>query len=99
MGMLSLDRIIVPQRGQWERGRTMDSWRGRREMQTLRQLPKAKPKTAAKMALSNAITQLMLRKKSDKKSIGLPVELCQHTGKRRGHRCKVGLCPLKRTQL
>jgi hypothetical protein len=51
------------------------------------------------MALSNAITQLMLRKKSDKKSIGLPVELCQHTGKRRGHRCKVGLCPLKRTQL
>jgi hypothetical protein len=47
--MLSLERIIAPQRGQCERGWTMDSWRGRREMQTLRKLPKARPKTAAKM--------------------------------------------------
>jgi hypothetical protein len=49
--MLSLERIIAPQRGQCERGWTMDSWRGRREMQTLRKLPKARPKTAAKMEM------------------------------------------------
>jgi hypothetical protein len=48
--MLSPERIIAPQRGQWERGRTMDSWRGRREMHTLRKLPKASPKTAAERA-------------------------------------------------
>jgi hypothetical protein len=49
--------------------------------------------------VSRAITRLILRKKSDKKSAGLRVELCQHTGKRQDDRCKVGLCPLKRTQL
>jgi hypothetical protein len=99
MGMLSLERIIAPQRGQWERGRTIDSWRGRREMQTFRKLPNAKPKTEAQIPVSRAITRLILRKKSDKKSAGLRVELCQHTGKRQDDRCKVGLCPLKRTQL
>jgi len=44
--------MLAPQRGQRERGRMIDSWRGRREMQTLRKLPNARPKRTAKMATS-----------------------------------------------
>ena len=50
--MLSREPIATVQRGQRERGRMMDSWRGRREMQTLRKLPNARPKRTAKMATS-----------------------------------------------
>jgi hypothetical protein len=37
----------------------MDSWRGRREMQTLRKLPKARPKSTAKMATSRFVERLL----------------------------------------
>lgn len=47
--MLSPAPMGAAQRGQRERGRMMDSWRGRREMQTLRKLPKARPKRTTKM--------------------------------------------------
>jgi hypothetical protein len=57
MGMLSLERIIAPQRGQCERGWTMDSWRGRREMQTLRKLPKAKAEDGGEDAGEDADDQ------------------------------------------
>jgi hypothetical protein len=50
--MLSVERIAAPQRGQRERGRTIDSWPGSRAMQTLRKLPKASPNSTVKMAIS-----------------------------------------------
>jgi len=51
-GMLSRFSIGVRQCGQRERGATTDSCRGRREMQTLRKLPKASPARTAKMEMS-----------------------------------------------
>src|ERR1039458_10839578 len=42
-GMLSYQRMVWPHAMQRERGDTMDSWAGRREMQTLRKLPKSRP--------------------------------------------------------
>src|ERR1700743_1901934 len=44
-GTLSYQRMATPQFGQWELGRTMDSRLGRREIQTLRKLPKRRPRT------------------------------------------------------
>lgn len=43
MGMLSYQRIVCPHAVQRERGVTMDSWLGRREMQTFRKLPNSSP--------------------------------------------------------
>jgi hypothetical protein len=50
--MLSPAAMGAAQCGQRERGRTMDSWRGRREMQTLRKLPKARPRRTTKVAMN-----------------------------------------------
>lgn len=45
--MLSYQRIGAPHCGHRERGDTMDSCFGRREMQTFRKLPKRSPMTKA----------------------------------------------------
>jgi hypothetical protein len=42
------------QAGQWERGATMESPRGKRLMQTFRKLPKASPTTKNAMANSGS---------------------------------------------
>ena len=54
--MLSAGRMETPQRGHRERGWMRDSWRGRREMQTLRKLPKASPKRTTKIEISTTGT-------------------------------------------
>lgn len=41
--MLSYQRMVWPQEVQRERGVTMDSWAGRREMHTFKKLPKSRP--------------------------------------------------------
>jgi hypothetical protein len=43
--MLSQGRMDLPHFGQWEAGKTMDFPSGIRQMQTLRKLPIAAPKT------------------------------------------------------
>src|SRR3954467_3391537 len=54
-GMLSRGAISVPQDGQCEGGRTMDSPRGTRQMTTLRKEPMRRPKIA-QMAAKVAVT-------------------------------------------
>ena len=51
-GRLSRAQIDSPHAGQREGGRTIDFPCGRREIQTLRKLPKASPKRTEKMAAS-----------------------------------------------
>ena len=46
-GMLSYQRIVLPQRGQWDGGDTTDSSCGQRSEHTLRNDPKARPKSPA----------------------------------------------------
>src|SRR5512142_2726047 len=53
-GRLSYQAMGAPQRGQRERGRTMDSPRGRRAMTTFAKLPSAAPRTGTQATTSGA---------------------------------------------
>src|SRR5206468_8227439 len=54
-GMLSYHRMAAPQCGQREPGRSSDSCRGNREMQTLAKLPTIKPRTPMARSISGRI--------------------------------------------
>src|SRR5512137_2454058 len=56
-GMLSKGRMDFPHFGQWEAGNTMDLPSGIRQMQTLRKLPIAAPKTNAIMSRNITILE------------------------------------------
>jgi hypothetical protein len=60
MGMLSVARIRFWQEGQCDLGDTTDSCRGRRPMQTLRKLPKARPASIAKMEMSTGTLKVSI---------------------------------------
>jgi hypothetical protein len=53
--MLSKGRMDFPHFGQWEAGKTMDFPSGILQMQTLRKLPIAAPKTKAHIAQNKLI--------------------------------------------
>ena len=58
-GTLSHQAKVVPQRGQWLEGQRMDSWRGNRQVTTLRKLPTAAPSRAVIRAGASGMREAM----------------------------------------